>query len=80
MTGRVVVVGVEQRDAAVALGERGATVVVVGTDAEAVGTVVRAVADTGARSAAFIGDPSNPADAGALTEMLDELFPDPEGV
>lgn len=75
LEGRVVVVGVEQADAAVALGERGATVVVVGVDAEAVGVVVRAVAATGARAAAFVGDPSDAADADVLTEMLAELFP-----
>ena len=64
--GRVVVVGVEQRASAVALGERGATVVVVGTDSDAVGAVVRDVATTGARVAAFVGDPSDPVDADAL--------------
>ena len=77
--GRVVVVGVEQRASAVALGERGATVVVVGTDSDAVGAVVRDVATTGARVAAFVGDPSDPVDADALSERLAELFPGEPG-
>ena len=74
LDGRVVIVGVEQRASAVALGERGATVVVAGTDSDAVGAVVRDVAATGARVAAFVGDPSDPADADALAEMLSELY------
>jgi hypothetical protein len=74
VAGRVVVVGVEQPQAAVALGERGATVVVVGADPDAVGPVVRAVADTGARAAAFVGDVGTPAGADALGEMLAEVF------
>jgi len=69
-----VVVGVEQRPAAVALAARGATVVVVGAEAGAVGSLVREVATTGARAAAFVGDPSTDADAAALSEMLAELF------
>ena len=74
LDGRVVVVGVDQRASAVALGARGATVVVVGPDADAVGEVVRDVAATGARVAAFVGDPSVAADADALSEMVAELF------
>ena len=72
LDGRVVVVGVEQRASAVALGERGATVVVTGTDSDAVGAVVRDVAATGARVAAFVGDPATERDA--LVEMLAELY------
>ncbi len=50
------------------------------TDSDAVGAVVRDVATTGARVAAFVGDPSDPVDADALSEMLAELFPgDPGG-
>jgi hypothetical protein len=79
LDGGVVVDGVEPRAAAVARGERGATVVVVGTDPDAVGTVVRDVAATGARVAAFVGDPSDPVDADALGEMLAELFPGDPG-
>jgi len=79
LAGRVVVVGADQRDAAVALGARGATVVVVGTDAAAVGAVVREVAATGARAAAFVGDPSVEADADALTQLLTEIFGPPAG-
>jgi hypothetical protein len=75
LDGRIAIVGVEQREGAVALGARGATVVVVGDDAETVGEVVREVAVTGARVAAFVGDPSVPADADALAEMVDELLP-----
>ena len=74
LDGRVVVVGVEQRATAVALGARGATVVVVGADADAVGSLVREVAATGARAAAFVGDLSTEADADALSEMLAEVF------
>jgi len=74
LDGRVVVVGVEQRAAAFALGAKGATIVVIGADAEAVGSLVREVAATGARAAAFVGDPSAGADADALTEMLTELY------
>ncbi len=69
-----VVVGVDQRDAALALGARGATVIVVGADAEQVGELVREVADGGARASAFVGDPADPAVADALAEMLAELF------
>lgn len=74
LDGRVVVVDVEQRAAAVALGAKGATVVVIGADAESVGSLVREVAATGAHAAAFVGDPSVPSDADALTEMLTELY------
>ena len=47
----------------------------VGADPDAVGAVVRDVVTTGARVAAFVGDPSDPVDADALSEMLAELFP-----
>jgi hypothetical protein len=74
LDGRVVVVGVEQAPAARALGSRGAIVVVVGADPDAVGALVRDVAGGGARAAGFLGDPSTPDGADALTEMIGELF------
>jgi hypothetical protein len=74
LDGRVVVVDAGQRAVAIALGAKGATVVVVGPDADAVGSLVREVAATGARAAAFVGDPATEAGADALAEMLAELF------
>lgn len=72
--GRVVIVSVGEPDAARALATAGATVVVVGSDAVATGTLVRSLVDAGHRAAAFVGDAST--DAAALSEMVAELFPD----
>ena len=74
LTGRVVVVSVHEPDAALALAGEGAAVVVVGTDSEATGALVRALVEAGHRGAAFVGDVAG--DAAALTEMVAELFPD----
>ena len=75
LDGRVVVVSVAEVAAARALGARGAAIVVVGTDADAVGTSVEQLAAGGARVCAFVGDPANDADGAALAEMVAELFP-----
>ena len=71
---RVAVVSVAQRDDAFVLAVAGATVVVVGRDAEAVGALVRTLVDAGHRAAAFVGDAAD--DAVALAEMVAELFPE----
>jgi NAD(P)-dependent dehydrogenase (short-subunit alcohol dehydrogenase family) len=75
LDGRVVIVSVAEVAAARALATRGAAIVVVGTDAEAVGAGVEQLAAGGARACAFVGDPSNDADGAALAEMVAELFP-----
>jgi ABC-type sugar transport system substrate-binding protein len=75
LDGRVVVVSAAEVAAASALAARGAAVVVVGTDAEAVGASVEHLAAAGARVCAFVGDPANDADGAGLAEMVAELFP-----
>jgi ABC-type sugar transport system substrate-binding protein len=75
LDGRVVVVSVGEVAAARALAARGAAIVVVGTDAEAVGVSVEHLATVGARVCAFVGNPANDADGAALAEMVAELFP-----
>ena len=52
----------------------GPMVVVVGSDPEAVGALVREVVEGGGRASGFVCDPSTPSDADALTEMVAELF------
>ena len=74
LAGRVVVVGVAEPDAARALAAEGATVVVVGRDANATGELVRTLVDTDLRAVAFVGDAAT--DSAALAEMVGELFPD----
>jgi hypothetical protein len=54
---------------------RDSVVVLVGSDAEALGTVARELEDAGRRAAVFVGDVTDPAGRAALQEMLDELFP-----
>jgi NAD(P)-dependent dehydrogenase (short-subunit alcohol dehydrogenase family) len=76
LDGRVVVVSIEEEAAARALAARGATVVVVGTDAVRAGALVGAVEAGGGRASAFTGDPDDDAQADALAEMLAELFPE----
>lgn len=76
LTGRVVVVSVAEPDSAAALAAEGATVVVIGADAAAVGGLVRTLIDAGNRALAFVGDAST--DASALAEMVSELFPERE--
>gem|GEM_PF-5850161 len=53
---------------------RGDAVVITGTDAVAVGTLLRSRRGAGARVAAFVGDPNRPEDRSALDEMIAELF------
>ncbi len=55
----------------------GRVVVVVGDDGTKVGDAVRVLTDAGARAAGFVGDPAS--GAAALTEMVDELFPERVG-
>ena len=78
LAGRVVVTD----DAAVAraVAVDGATVVLVGIDAEALGAVAAEVTTLGGRAAVLIGELDDTADGGAATraalaELLDELFP-----
>jgi hypothetical protein len=52
-------------------------VVVVGSDAEAVGALVADLEGRGLRAAAFVGDPAREREA--LVEMLAELFPGRRG-
>ena len=47
--------------------------IVVGPDADAVGSLVAELEAQGHRAAAFVGDPATERDA--LVEMLAELFP-----
>jgi ABC-type sugar transport system substrate-binding protein len=75
LDGRVVVVSVAEVPAACALAARGAAIVVVGTDAQAVGASVEQLAAAGARVCAFVGDAATDADGAALAEMVAELFP-----
>ncbi|HEX9466891.1 MAG TPA: hypothetical protein VGA11_00640 [Acidimicrobiia bacterium] len=49
-------------------------VVLVGTDADALGEVARELEDAGDRAAVFVDDVSSPAGRVALREMIDELF------
>lgn len=72
--GRVVIVSADEPDAARALGAAGASVVVVGRDANVTGALVRSLVDGGHRAVAFVGDATR--DAAALGEMVAELFPD----
>ncbi len=74
LAGRVAIVSPAEPDAALALAAAGATVVVVGPEPDAVGALVRRVADAGHRAIAFVGDPTT--DADALVEMVAEIFPD----
>jgi hypothetical protein len=53
----------------------GLTVLVIGTDARAVGEMVREMGERGARAIACVGDPTTSADAAALHELVAELFP-----
>ena len=49
-------------------------VVLVGTDADALGHVAREHDDAGDRAAVFVDDVSSPEGRAALREMIDELF------
>jgi NADP-dependent 3-hydroxy acid dehydrogenase YdfG len=79
LAGRVVVTG----DAGIAraVAGEGATVVLVGTDAEALGALGAEVAELGGRAVVLVGDLADPV-AGATTratlaELLHELFAPP---
>lgn len=71
---RVVIVNVADGATAHERAAQGSAVLVVGTDAEATGALVRALLDAGHRSAAFVGDATS--DSQAVAEMIAELFPD----
>jgi hypothetical protein len=54
-----------------------AVVVLVGTDAAALGTVAQEIEASGRRAAVFVGDVTTAEGRAALHEMLGELFPEP---
>lgn len=76
LAGRVVVTG----DAAVAraVATDGATVVLIGPDAAALGALAAEVVQLGGRAAVLVGDPADPVSGestrAALTELLHEVF------
>jgi NADP-dependent 3-hydroxy acid dehydrogenase YdfG len=72
LVGRVVVTGDAEVARAVAVD--GATVVLVGTDAAALGALVHAVQSLGGRAAVLVGDLTDPATRATLAELLAELF------
>ena len=80
LAGRVVVTGDDAVARAVA--HDGATVVLVGTDAAALGTLAAEVRDLGGRAAVLVGDLADPVTGDAtratLAELLAELFSDNE--
>jgi hypothetical protein len=53
-------------------------VILVGTDAAALGEVARGLESAGTRAAVFVGDVTEPAGRAALQEFVDELFPSRE--
>jgi hypothetical protein len=65
-----IVVEARNSELALAAARIGATVVVVGCDAQVAGEVARAVDDAGGRALVFGGEPG-----AALDEMLGELLP-----
>jgi hypothetical protein len=71
---RVEVVPVDQPERARALAAGGSAVVVVGRDGKAVGELVADLVLGGARAAGFVGDADDSTDAGAIAELIDELF------
>lgn len=54
--------------------EAGGAVVLVGTDADEIGEVVRAAVARGERIGAVVGDPEDPGVQAAVAEMVTELF------
>lgn len=54
-------------------------VVLVGTDAVALGEVARGLASSGLRTAVFVGDVTDPDGRAALEEFVAELFPAEHG-
>ncbi|MET0627898.1 MAG: hypothetical protein ABW033_05525 [Acidimicrobiia bacterium] len=79
LEGRVVVTG--DADVARAVAGEGATVVLVGTDADALGVLATEVAELGGRAVALVGDLGDPVTGdttrATLAELLHELFPPP---
>jgi NAD(P)-dependent dehydrogenase (short-subunit alcohol dehydrogenase family) len=75
LSGRVVIVGVNQADVARTMVDAGATVICVGADANAVGALERELEARG-RVAAFVGDLADEPSRVALVELVRELFPD----
>jgi NAD(P)-dependent dehydrogenase (short-subunit alcohol dehydrogenase family) len=77
LTGRVVVTG--DADVARAVAGDGAIVVLLGTDATALGAVAAEVAELGGRVAVLVGDLADPVTGATtratLAELLHELFP-----
>ena len=73
LAGRVVVTG--DANVARAVAVDGATVVLVGTDAAALGGVVDQVQALGGRAAVLVGDLTDPVTRATLSELLAELFP-----
>jgi hypothetical protein len=54
--------------------DAGGAVVLVGTDADEIGQVVRAAVARGERIGAVVGDPEDPNVRAAVAEMVTELF------
>ncbi len=75
LAGRVVITG--DADVARAVASDGATVVLVNTDAAALGALVDEVQALGGRAAVLVGDLTDPATRATLSELLAELFSDP---
>jgi NADP-dependent 3-hydroxy acid dehydrogenase YdfG len=75
LSGRVVIVGVDQADVARTMVDAGATVVCVGADAAAVGALEGELEARG-RVAAFVGDLGDEPSRVALVELVRELFPE----
>jgi hypothetical protein len=77
LAGKVVVVPVELADLATRMAAKGATVVLVGADAGALGRLAATIEAAGAgRPAVFVTDRSE-ASLDALAAFLSELFRDP---
>ena len=77
LTGKVVVVPVELAELATRMAARGATVVLVGPDGDALGRLAGAIEAAGAgRPAVFVTDGSAES-LDALAAFLSELFRDP---
>jgi hypothetical protein len=74
LAGRVVVVGPDAKDVALAVSRAGGTVVIAGMDAEAAGALAAEVDAVGGRAAVFTGNLTRDADRTALAELLAELF------
>jgi hypothetical protein len=77
LTGKVVVVPAELADLAMRMSARGATVVLVGPDGDALGRLAGAIEAAGAgRPAVFVSDGSGES-LDALAAFLSEMFREP---